>query len=71
MFNKFNNLVLSKDIDINRASSLLFKESKEGSNVIQLELDELGIEDENFIYTAEKLYNEKMNLINQLNQEHN
>lgn len=71
MFNKFNNLVLSKDIDINRASSLLFKESKEGSNVIQLELDELGIEDENFIYTAEKLYNEKMSLINQLNQEHN
>lgn len=69
MFNKFNNLVLSKDINIDKASSLLFKESRKGSNVIQLELDEFGIEDENFIYTAEKLYNEKMDLINQLNKE--
>ena len=71
MFNKFNNLVLSKDINIDKASSLLFKESNKGSNAIQLELDEFGIEDENFIYTAEKLYNEKMDLINQLNKENN
>jgi predicted ATPase len=71
MFNKFNNLVLSKDINIEKASSLLFKESKKGSNVIELELDEFGIEDENFIYTSENLYNEKMKLIKQLNQENN
>jgi len=69
MFNKFNNLVLSKDIDIHKASSLLFKESKEGSDVISLELDEFGIEDENFIYTAEKLYNDKIELIHKLNHE--
>jgi predicted ATPase len=68
MFNKFNNLVLSRDIDIEKASSLLFKESLEGSMVIKLELDEFGIEDENFIYTSENLYNEKMKLIKQLNQ---
>jgi len=71
MFNKFNNLVLSKDINIEKTSSLLFKESKEGSSVIKLELDEFGIEDENFIYTSESLYNEKMELIQQLNQKNN
>jgi predicted ATPase len=71
IFNKFNNLVLSKDINIEKASSLLFKESKKGSNVIELELDEFGIEDENFIYTSENLYNEKMELIKHINQENN
>jgi len=71
MFNKFNNLILSKDINIKKASSLLFKESEKGSSVIKLELDEFGIEDENFIYTSENLYNEKIELIKQLNQENN
>jgi len=68
MFNKFNNLVISKDINIKNTSSLLFKETKSGTDVINMELDEFGIEDENFIYTSQALYNEKVNLINQLNQ---
>lgn len=71
MFNKFNNLVISKEIDIKHASSLLFKETKSGTDVINMELDEFGIEDENFIYTSENLYNEKMELIKQINQETN
>ena len=71
MFNKFNNLVIAKEIDIKHASSLLFKETSSGTDVINMELDEFGIEDENFIYTSENLYNEKMELIKQINKETN
>jgi len=67
MFNKFNNLIIAKEINIDSASAFLFKEGKDGSEVINMEMDEFGIEDENFIYTSEDLYNEKMELIRQLN----
>jgi len=67
MFNQFNNLILSKDVNINRASCLFFNESKTGTKVINMELDELGVEDKNFIYTSEKLYNERESIINELN----
>jgi len=69
MFNKFNNLIIAKEINIDQSSALLFKEYKYGSEVVNMDLDEFGIEDENFIYTAEDLYNEKMELIKQLNKE--
>lgn len=68
MFNKFNNLVISKDIDINKSASFLFKEESDGSNAIKMELDEFGVDDENFIYTSESLYNEKMDLIKNINE---
>jgi len=67
MFNKFNNLVLSSDVDIQKASSLLFKETLQGSDVKIMDLDEFGIEDLNFIDTSEELYNEKIELIHQKN----
>jgi len=69
MFNKYNNLILGKEININKSSSLLFRETKSGSDVIKMEADELGVEDENFIYTSENLYNEKLDLINEINNE--
>lgn len=71
MFNQFNNLVIAKEINIDRASSLLFSAAKNGSEVTKMELDEFGTEDENFIYTSENLYNEKMNLINEINENNN
>ncbi len=69
MFNKFNNLILGKDINTEYATSLLFKETPSGSDVITMDLDELGVEDENFIYTSENLYNEKVDLIDKINEE--
>ena len=67
LFNKFNNLVLAKDINIDKASAYLFTVDKKGSEVVDMELDEFGIDDENFIYSSEDLYNEKMELIKNLN----
>jgi len=67
MFNKFNNLVISKDINTNKSSASLFKETPLGSEVTDMALDEFGMEDENFIYTSESLYNEKMQLIKEMN----
>jgi predicted ATPase len=67
IFNKFNNLIISKDIDTNKSSASLFKETPLGSDVTDMELDEFGMEDENFIYTSESLYNEKMQLIKDMN----
>lgn len=71
MFNKFNNLVLSNDINKNKASAYLFKVDSKGSEVVNMDMDQFGIDDENFIYTSEDLYNEKMELIKKLNNKNN
>ncbi len=68
MLDQLNNLILSKDVNINKASCLFFKESEKGTRVINVNVSELGIKDENFIYTSEKLYNEKLNFIDNLNK---
>lgn len=68
MFNKFNNLVLSKDIDVAYSSSMLFKESSTGSEAFNMDIDEFGVDDENFVSTSEELYNEKLKLIEKLNK---
>lgn len=62
MFNKFNNLILAKELDINTTVSYLFKDSPNGTDAIKQIIDEFGIEDENFINTSEDLYNEKFQL---------
>ncbi len=67
MFNKFNNLILSKELNINKTNCLIFKETETGSNIKKMDIDEYGIEDENFVYTSEKLYNEKLDIIEKMN----
>lgn len=68
IFNKLNNLILEKKLDTACLSATVFKASGIGSLGLELDMDELGIEDDNFIDAAEALYNEKTELIGMLNQ---
>lgn len=67
MFNKLNNLILSGDVDLGNISTYLLALGPEGSIGKQLEMDNLGVEDHNFSETAERLYNESLKLIDQMN----
>lgn len=67
IFNKSSNLVMDNKIDKEKFSAVLFEPTPEGSVAKILETDEYGIEDENFIDTAESIYEEKIDLINKLN----
>ncbi len=68
MFNKMNNLILDKKIDTDTAGAVVFDETDEGSIGKYIPMDELGIEDENFLDVAEKLFNEKLELVEKLNK---
>lgn len=68
LFNKLNNLILSKSIDSKNIEAIFFKQDKYGSDGVSLQIDELGIEDENFLDVAEELYEEKIDLIERLNR---
>jgi predicted ATPase len=67
IFNKASNLVIDNKIDQKQLKSFLFRNTPEGSIAEDLETDEYGIEDNNFIDVAESLYEEKIALINKLN----
>ena len=45
----------------------VFKMTDKGSEGLLLNIDELGIDDDNFLDSAEELYNEKAELIQKLN----
>ncbi|MCU0341068.1 MAG: hypothetical protein MUE30_14395, partial [Spirosomaceae bacterium] len=68
--NKLSNLIIGKKVDANRLSISLMKMGKEGSEAQKgaMEVDEYGIEDQNFADVAEQLYEERMQLIDALNQ---
>jgi predicted ATPase len=68
MFNKMNSLILGEKIDIAEISAIVFQESYEGTVAKALAVDELGIDDENFLETAEKIYSEKLELVEKLNE---
>ncbi|MDM8517416.1 AAA family ATPase [Desulfobacterales bacterium HSG16] len=59
MFNKMNNLVLAKKLLPEDIEVMVFDEAVNGSTVKNAQIDELGIDDNNFIDTAERLYEEK------------
>jgi|WetSurMetagenome_2_1015567.scaffolds.fasta_scaffold59096_2 predicted ATPase len=71
MFNKMNNLILEKKLAVEKASVIVFHKTEEGGVAKAVSIDELGADDENFIEAAETLYNEKIDLINKLNNESN
>jgi len=70
IFNKLSNLIIGKKVDANRLSISLMEMGKEGSEAKKgaMEVDEYGIEDQNFADIAEQLYEERMHLIDALNQ---
>lgn len=69
IFNKASNLVIEHKIDQKQCAALLFENTPEGSDARNLETDDYGIEDNNFVETAEALYEEKLELINKINDQ--
>ncbi len=70
MFNKMNNLILEGKFDIASLQAIVFKETSNGGTIAkEIPTDSLGIDDENFLEIAENLFNEKLELIEKLNDE--
>ena len=67
IFNKLNNLVLSGKLDYHCYQPIVLKEKEGGSISKALEIDELGANDENFADVSEQLYDEREEIIQQLN----
>lgn len=66
IFNKINNLILSKKLDYNIYQAILLEQTSEGSIGKNLVVDELGAVDRNFADVNEKLYQEREDIINNL-----
>lgn len=63
IFNKLNNLLLKKEITPEIYSAILLQTSEEGSISSCMEIDELGVDDTNFMDVSRELYNEREALI--------
>ncbi len=59
IFNKTSNLVISGALPVDVVAATLFRMTKDGAEGRPLAVDKLGIDDENFVETAEALYMEK------------
>lgn len=70
IFNKVNNLILSEDINIDKAASLYFDESSFGSKSSEITINRYGVKDKNFSKASQELYEEKIALIEKYNEEH-
>lgn len=69
VFNKLNNLVLSKKLDYHAYQPMILQDFEEGSVSKALLIDELGASDENFVDASEKLYFEREKIIQEMNAE--
>lgn len=67
IFNKASNLVMDGKIDPDKFKAVLFRMTETGSVAEDMATDAYGIDDDNFIDTAESLYEEKLAIINKLN----
>lgn len=69
VFNKINNLILSGKLDYNIYDPIVLEESLNGSVSKHVVVDDLGADDENFVDVSEVLYNEREEIIENLNME--
>ena len=69
IFNKLSNLLIANKIDKDKLSVSLMKMTPEGSVIEEgaMQMDEYGIEDNNFVDVAEQLYEERMQLLENIN----
>ena len=63
IFNKINNLILSKKLDYNIYQPIFLEQTPEGSEATVLDVDELGAVDRNFVDVSELLYQEREEII--------
>jgi predicted ATP-dependent endonuclease of OLD family len=68
IFNKVNNLILSKKLPVKSIHASVLEMTSKGSVRQILPTDELGIDDKNFLDSSELLFEEKVQLINQLSK---
>lgn len=69
VFNKLNNLVLSKELNFKCYQPIVLEDIDGGSISKILPIDELGASDENFVDVSERLYYEREDIIQKLNME--
>lgn len=69
IFNKVNNLIMSKDLPIDKVNSGVFKHTNSGSMLYKLDVNELGVEDNNFSEATSSLFDEKMDIISKINEQ--
>ncbi len=69
VFNKINNLILSGKLDYDIYDPIVLEETLNGSVSKHVVVDELGADDENFVDVSEELYNEREEIIENLNKE--
>lgn len=67
IFNKVNNLIMKGDFRVEQVNSGVFKSTKTGAVICPLEIDELGMEDDNFGDPTALLFEEKMQIIDEIN----
>ncbi len=67
IFNKLNNLVLAKKLEVERYCPIILTQRDTGSMSKLMDIDELGVSDENFIDVSEALYEEREKIIEELN----
>lgn len=69
VFNKINNLILAGKLDHTIYDPIVLEETINGSVSKHVLVDELGADDENFVDVSEFLYNEREEIIENLNME--
>ena len=69
IFNKLNNLLLKGDISPDIYSAILLRSENNGSISSFMQMDELGVDDSNFIDVTQDLYNEREDIIATWNDE--
>ncbi|MDD2759890.1 MAG: AAA family ATPase [Methylomonas sp.] len=67
LFNQCSNLVMDGSIDKDSFRSVLLRPNEIGSEAVDLEVDEYGIQDKNFVDTAEEIFEEKLKLFDKVN----
>lgn len=66
VFNKLSNIVISKKLAADNVRCDIFEETDEGTIGVSLEINEFGLDDQNFVDASEKLLNEKMELFSNI-----
>lgn len=69
VFNELNNLILGKELDVDMYAPIFMCRDGRKSYTKYMKADELGVSDENFTDIAEKLYQEREELIQRMMQE--
>ncbi len=67
VFNKLNNLILSKKLDYKIYQPVFLEQGDGGSSSKVLPIDECGADDENFMDVSEELYQERETIIQNFN----